>query len=126
MEQLKVRKRYDYLDIAKAITIFLVIIGHAAPNTDDPFFRVVIYSFHMPLFFMISGVFVRRHQTSGYGIAHWKDFFCKLYASVVLDCFNGEILALAMDDNMKNELCIATVKQMKELYGKKWSRGDAV
>ena len=43
----------------------------------------------------------------------------KLYASVVLDCFNGEILALAMDDNMKKELCIATVKQLKERYGKK-------
>ena len=43
----------------------------------------------------------------------------KLYASAVLDCFNGEILALAMDDNMKKELCIATVNQMKELYGKR-------
>ena len=43
----------------------------------------------------------------------------KLYASVVLDCFNGEVLALAMDDNMKKELCIATVNQMKELYGKR-------
>ena len=43
----------------------------------------------------------------------------KLYASAVLDCFNGEILALAMDDNMKKELCIATVEQMKEIYGNK-------
>lgn len=41
----------------------------------------------------------------------------KLYASAVLDCFNGEILALAMDDNMKKELCIQTVEQMKEQYG---------
>ena len=41
----------------------------------------------------------------------------KLYASAVLDCFNGEILALAMDDNMKKELCIATVKQLKDIYG---------
>ena len=43
----------------------------------------------------------------------------KLYVSAVLDCFNGEILALSMDDNMKKELCIATVNQMKELYGKR-------
>ena len=43
----------------------------------------------------------------------------KLYVSVVLDCFNGEVLALSMDDNMKKELCIATVNQMKELYGKR-------
>lgn len=43
----------------------------------------------------------------------------KLYVSAVLDCFNGEILAAAMDDNMKKELCIATVNQMKKLYGKR-------
>ena len=41
----------------------------------------------------------------------------KLYASAVLDCFNGEIVALAMDNNMRKELCIKTVEQMKERYG---------
>ena len=30
----------------------------------------------------------------------------KLYAAAVLDCFNGEIVGLAMDDNMRKELCI--------------------
>lgn len=30
----------------------------------------------------------------------------KLYLSAVLDCFNGEIVGLAMDDNMSKELCI--------------------
>lgn len=30
----------------------------------------------------------------------------KLYVSAVLDCFNGEILGLAMGDNMGKELCI--------------------
>lgn len=36
----------------------------------------------------------------------------------MLECFNGEILALAMDDNMKKELCVKTIEQMKEQYGK--------
>lgn len=30
----------------------------------------------------------------------------KLYAAAVLDCFNGEIVGLALDDNMRKELCI--------------------
>lgn len=30
----------------------------------------------------------------------------KLYTAAVLDCFNGEIVGLAMDDNMRKELCI--------------------
>ena len=43
----------------------------------------------------------------------------KLYLSAVLDCYNGEILSAAMDNNMKKELCIRTVKELKMLYGKK-------
>ena len=30
----------------------------------------------------------------------------KLYIAPIMDCFNGEIVGLAMDDNMKKELCI--------------------
>ncbi len=40
----------------------------------------------------------------------------KLYISPIMDCFNGEILSLEMRDNMKKELCIDTVKQLKERY----------
>ena len=30
----------------------------------------------------------------------------KLYVAAVLDCYNGEIIGLAMDNNMRKELCI--------------------
>ncbi len=43
----------------------------------------------------------------------------KLYLSAVLDCYNGEILSIAMDNNMKKELCIKTVKELEMQYGKK-------
>lgn len=43
----------------------------------------------------------------------------KLYVSAVLDCYNGEILSIAMDKNMKKELCIRTVNELKSQYGKK-------
>ena len=43
----------------------------------------------------------------------------KLYLSAVLDCYNGEILSVSMDDNMKKELCIRTVKELEMQYGKK-------
>ena len=42
----------------------------------------------------------------------------KLYVSPILDCFNGEIVALEMRDNMKKELCIDTVENLREKYGK--------
>ena len=41
----------------------------------------------------------------------------KLYVSPIMDCFNGEIVALEMQDNMKKELCIDTVNQLKLKYG---------
>jgi len=40
----------------------------------------------------------------------------KLYVSPIMDCFNGEIVALEMRNNMKKELCMDTVKQLKELH----------
>ena len=43
----------------------------------------------------------------------------KLYVSAVLDCYNGEILSIAMDNNMKKELCIRTVNELRSLYGRK-------
>lgn len=51
--------RLQYLDSLKGILIILVVLGHAiqgflADYQLDVLFRV-IYSFHMPLFFLISG-----------------------------------------------------------------------
>lgn len=46
-------KRIDYLDIAKGLGIILVVIGHL----DSTCVHTIIYYFHMPLFFFISGIF---------------------------------------------------------------------
>ena len=43
----------------------------------------------------------------------------KLYLSAVLDCYNGEILSIAMANNMRKELCIRTVKELNMQYGDK-------
>ena len=42
----------------------------------------------------------------------------KLYVSPVLDCYNGEIVALEMRDNMKKELGIDTVRQLLQKHGR--------
>ena len=41
----------------------------------------------------------------------------KLYISPIMDCYNGEILTVEMHDNMKKELCIDTVYQLKQRCG---------
>ena len=47
------KNRIVYLDIAKIIALFLVVIGHAMPDSPT---HVWLYSFHMPLFFFIAGL----------------------------------------------------------------------
>ncbi len=46
-------KRIDWIDIAKGIAILLVIVGHTVDNPSDV--RHLIFSFHMPLFFILAG-----------------------------------------------------------------------
>lgn len=50
-------ERYDYIDYAKAVAIFLIGIGHFLPN--GSFARVALYSFHVPVFFFIAGYLYR-------------------------------------------------------------------
>lgn len=52
-------KRYDYLDITKGIGILLVVWAHILITGTS---HRVIYAFHMPLFFLISGMLFRRDK----------------------------------------------------------------
>lgn len=47
-------KRIEYIDIAKGIGMILVVIGHTINGKTFP--GTWIYSFHMPLFFILSGL----------------------------------------------------------------------
>ena len=50
-------KRIEYIDIAKGIGILLVVLGHNSIKIEHPIVFRVIYSFHMPFFFLLSGLF---------------------------------------------------------------------
>jgi polysaccharide biosynthesis protein PslL len=51
-------KRIEYLDIARGIGILLVVLGHNDFEAISLFIHQVIYSFHIPLFFFLSGYFI--------------------------------------------------------------------
>ncbi len=51
-------KREKYIDIAKGIAAILVIVGHCEFTNET--ILTWIYSFHMPLFFMINGFFIKN------------------------------------------------------------------
>ena len=65
----RLANKLPYLDIAKGIGIILVVIGHCILDAASPagipvpamkVLHGVIYSFHMPLFFYISGFLISR------------------------------------------------------------------
>ena len=47
------KQRLVWVDLAKAFVIILMIIGHVVPFKSTLY--VLIFSFHMPFFFIISG-----------------------------------------------------------------------
>lgn len=71
-------KRYETVDVAKAIAIILVVIGHfrepAMPELYHDIIKV-IYMFHMPLFMIASGfLFMATYRPGSYGSFVWKKF----------------------------------------------------
>ena len=56
------KQRLVYIDLAKLVAIYLVVLGHVIVRSfaDEPYgdaLYVSIYTFHMPLFMMMSGFF---------------------------------------------------------------------
>jgi fucose 4-O-acetylase-like acetyltransferase len=54
-------KRIEYIDIARGIGILLVVLAHNDFGYISQYGHEVIYSFHMPLFFFLSGYFIRTN-----------------------------------------------------------------
>lgn len=58
------KTRIKEYDIAKGIGILLVIIGHNINESSD--IRTLIYSFHMPLFFVLSGLVMKKENVESF------------------------------------------------------------
>lgn len=69
--KLENQQRKEWIDIVKGIGIFLVVLGHVSTNE---LLVLWIYSFHMPLFFFVSGWLMHRHSGK---IMLNKQYICK-------------------------------------------------
>ena len=94
-------RRLDYLDISKGVGILLVVLGYVYTmrqgiNRSIP--TVWIYSFHMPLFFIISGILVKFTEGKWIKKSFWQIFKSKFkhlmipyflfgMVSIILRCF---------------------------------------
>lgn len=67
--------RIEWLDSARGIAIILVVLGHCIGYIDDPLNKVIL-SFHMPTFFFLSGICMKREES-------WKAFAKKRFQRMV-------------------------------------------
>lgn len=77
-------QRLDYLDVAKGIGILLVILGHCQLGRIGNI-HALIYSFHMPLFFFISGLcFSNKYGFTSLAVKRFKQMILPtIYFSVI-------------------------------------------
>ena len=61
------KERVVWVDISKGIGILLVVVGHCLNKENDIISRGLIYSFHMPLFFILTGYTFAKQPS-------WADF----------------------------------------------------
>lgn len=73
-----VKKRENWIDYAKSIAMILVVFGHVASRN---LVKDWIYSFHMPLFFFISGITLNVNH-GGY-----REYVKKLCRKILLPYF---------------------------------------
>ena len=57
------KKRVEWIDSLRGLAMFLVILGHSFYIRNNKI-RNYLYSFHMPLFFFISGLTTKRKDIS--------------------------------------------------------------
>lgn len=80
-------ERKEYIDVARGIAMILVVVGHLGMNNSLTQF---IYSFHMPLFFFITGMTMALKHEDRY-----KVFISKRISSLLIPYF---IAACAFSD----------------------------
>ena len=97
--------RLSYMDIAKGFGILCVIVGHMGNETINR----VVFSFHMPLFFIVSGYFLSQKNTP-------KEVLCRrckqLLPPYIFTCFCILLLSI-----LKNSIGIFIgMKSINDLF----------
>lgn len=93
------------LDIAKAICIILVVVGHYIPDNSPQWYRLIhdmIYTFHMPLFMFASGyVYIATKKDIGYG-----SFLIKKIKRLMIPYITTSIMVISIKMLMQGGLSV--------------------
>jgi fucose 4-O-acetylase-like acetyltransferase len=113
------KKRIEWIDIAKGITIILMIIGHTVEFGSEV--RNFIFSFHMPLFFILSGFTAKSVLTWGeLKIQVIKNAKRLLLPCIITQCISWSFYFFVQDQKSLFEIINMLPSLMKQLF---WASG---
>lgn len=74
-------KRISFIDITRALAILLIVFGHTIVHNGNTYWLFnLIYSFHVVLFFIISGYLYNKEKNT-------KEFVVKKFLTLMIPCF---------------------------------------
>lgn len=114
-----IANRIVSLDVAKAICIILVVIGHYVPDNSPEWYVAihdVIYTFHMPLFMFASGfVYIATKKNESYGT-----FILKKVKRLMVPYISTSVLVITIklltQGNMTVDNPVTIMSYVKMLY----------
>lgn len=108
-EKLSQKDRVKWIDMARGFAMLLIIMGHCAgiPET----LKHIIFSFHVPLFFILSG-YVYRHKEKSV----LKDFK-QLIAPYIISVFIIIIFNIYANKAISGDYILQTLKSALYAYG---------
>ena len=84
------KTRLNYVDVAKGISMICIIIGHLSCDTINR----VVFTFHVPIFFLITGYFINNRDTI---ISFIKKKIRTLIVPYYVTCFVIIVLAAVIE-----------------------------
>ena len=73
--------RLSFIDITRAFAILLIVFGHVIVHNFNTYWLFnIIYSFHVVLFFIISGYLYNREKSD-------KEFIIKKFLTLIIPYF---------------------------------------
>lgn len=85
-----IKKRVEWLDVAKGITILLMVAGHIY---DNEIFRTLIYAFHMPFFMIVSGMLISDSKVQKLS---WIEMIISKFKSLMIPYICTEICVIPL------------------------------
>ena len=117
MEKIENKKRIDYIDVAKFISMFCVIFAHALYKFE---YRYLIYSFHLPVFFILNGMTLKIKEDEDFASFFKKKIksyiipiFCLGILCILFEMAYCSIIGSPKDDLFFSRMIIALIEQKR-------------